>query len=359
MDFVVGLPRTKQGFDNIYVIVVRFSKMAHFVPCKTTHDACHIAQLFFKEVIRTHGLPMSIVSDRDSKFMSHFWKILWQNLGTNISFGSAYHPQIDGQTEVVNRSLGNLLRCLTKEYGHTWDQLLAQVEYAYNDTINRTTRKSPFEVIYGLHPRGILELRDLGNATTRSGYVEDFAQSIKEIDESVKQALNDNTTKIKQKVDERRKNLQFQVGDLVMVHLNKARLQQGVPNNLQMRRLGPCAILGKYGENAYKVDLRNEIGLSLVLNVADLVTYKGPIPYSYHSQTEVVDDVNSLQMPTKLSPRAEKITSSRIAKKTRHQTYWEHLVKWQGMDDAEASWVPETKFTKLGIDQNLIPKGVT
>lgn len=125
MDFVVGLPRAKQGFDRIYVIVDRFSKMANFVPCKTTHDACHIAHLFFKEVIRIYGLPMIIVSERDSKFMSHFWKTLWQKLGTNLSFGSSYHPQIHGKTEVVNRSLGNQLRCLTKEYGQTWDQVLS------------------------------------------------------------------------------------------------------------------------------------------------------------------------------------------------------------------------------------------
>lgn len=96
MDFVVGFPRTKQGFDSIYVIVDMFSKMAHFVPCKTTHDACHISQFFFKEVIRIHGFPMSIISDRDSNFMSHFSKTLWQKPGTNLSFGSAYHPQIDG-----------------------------------------------------------------------------------------------------------------------------------------------------------------------------------------------------------------------------------------------------------------------
>lgn len=91
--------------------------MAHFVPCKTTHDACDIANLFFIEVVRIHGLPLNIVSDRDTKFMSHFWKTLWHKFDTNLSFGSSYHPQIDGQTKVVNISLENFLRCLTKEYG--------------------------------------------------------------------------------------------------------------------------------------------------------------------------------------------------------------------------------------------------
>ena len=82
-------------------------------------------------------------------------------MGKNLSHSSACHPQIDGQTEVVNRVLGNLLRCLTKEYGQTWDQVIPQAEFSYNDSINRTIGKSPFQIVYGMHPWGVCELREL------------------------------------------------------------------------------------------------------------------------------------------------------------------------------------------------------
>jgi hypothetical protein len=135
--------------------------MAHFISCQKTSDATHIANLFFKEVVKLHEFPKSVVSNKDTKFLGHFWRNMWKHLRTNLLFSSTYHLQIGKQIEVVNKSLGKLLRSLVTEHHSQWDQILPQVEFSYNDSPNRITGKSPFQIVYGMHSRGILELRDM------------------------------------------------------------------------------------------------------------------------------------------------------------------------------------------------------
>jgi hypothetical protein len=175
MDFVLGLPKTVRGHDSICVVVDRFSNMAHFLPCAKTFDASRVAALFFTDVVRLHGVPTSIVSDRDVRFVSYFWKTLWAKMGTKLKFSSAFHPQTDGQTEVINRSLSNLLCCLVTDHHTTWDLLLPQAEFAYNSSVNRSTRLSPFEIVTGCRPQVPLDLTPLPLHSPTSQGAEDFS----------------------------------------------------------------------------------------------------------------------------------------------------------------------------------------
>jgi transposase InsO family protein len=158
MDFVLRLPRTKRGCDSIFVIVDRFSKMAHFISCHKTDDASHIADLFFKEIICLHGVPNTIVSDRDTKFLSHFWRTLLAKLGTKLWFSTTCHPQTDGQTDVVNRMLSTMLRAILKKNIKMWKECLPHVEFAYNHSLHSTTKMCPFEIIYGFLLRAPIDL---------------------------------------------------------------------------------------------------------------------------------------------------------------------------------------------------------
>ena len=147
MDFVLGLPRTRHGRDSIFVVVDRFSKMSHSIPCHKMDDASHIPNLFFRE--------------RDSKFLSYFWKTLWCKLGTKLLFSATCHPQIDGHTEVVNRTLSTLLRAIIKKIIKTWENYLPHVEFAYNSTIYSATKFLPFEIVYGFNPLTPLDISPL------------------------------------------------------------------------------------------------------------------------------------------------------------------------------------------------------
>jgi hypothetical protein len=320
--------------------------MAHFIPCQKTSDATHIANLFFKEIVRLHGLPKSIVSDRDTKFIGHFWRTLWKKLGTNLAFSSAYHPQMDGQTEVVNRSLGDLLRSLVMEHHSSWDNILPQAEFAYNDSVNRSTGKSPFQIVYGRQPRGVSELRDSEQTDTSSASAGEFAEAMKELHSRVKERLLKSNQEYKRRADQHRRQLQFEVGDLVLAHLRKERFPRGTYNKLKMKKIGPCKVLKKMGENAYEIELPEGIGISPIFNVSDLYPYKADEAGAEGDDQPEVQWQK--QMPVAEKPQMEQILNKRVGKKTRRKEYFEYLVKWKGHPVEDASWETEAEILKHG-----------
>ena len=204
-----------------FFVVDRFSKMAHFIPCKKTSDAKHIAELFFKEIVRLHRLPRSIFSDRDSKFVVYFWKTLLKKMGTKLKFSSTFHPKIDGQEEVVNRSLGDLLRCLVGDKPSNWEMVLAQAKFAYNNFVNISKGKTHFGIVTRIKPRGVLDLRDVVGEEKRSAEGEEFFGFMKSLHEEVKLKLEQSNQKYKENVDKSRRHHIFEDGIEVMVHLNK------------------------------------------------------------------------------------------------------------------------------------------
>ncbi|KAK1694553.1 hypothetical protein QYE76_011250, partial [Lolium multiflorum] len=149
MDFITGFPKSSKGNDSIWVVVDRLTKVAHFIPVKSTYQGPKLAELYISRIVSLHGTPKSIVSDRGSQFTSRFWQKVHEGLGTQLNFSTAYHPQTDGQTERVNQILEDMLRAYVLEYGSKWEDCLPCAEFSYNNIYQASLQMAPFEALYG------------------------------------------------------------------------------------------------------------------------------------------------------------------------------------------------------------------
>lgn len=216
---MLGLLRTPRQHDSIFVVVDCFSKMAHFIPCSKTSYVSKIAKLFFDEVVKLHGVPKFIVSNRDVKFVSFFWKILWKMLDTCLLFLCAYHPQ----TEVVNRSLGSFLHCLVRDHLVSWDHVLLIAEFVYNSFVNRTTGMSPFEIVIGYKPRALVDLRPMPTTYRPSGSASAFSHHIHSLHKEIRRRITISNDIYKRLANSHRVYREFHQRDQVMVRLRSAR----------------------------------------------------------------------------------------------------------------------------------------
>nr|GEW36017.1 putative reverse transcriptase domain-containing protein [Tanacetum cinerariifolium] len=161
---VKGLPRTPSGYDSIWVIVDRLTKSAHFLPVKTTDSIEKLTQLYLKEVVCRHGVPISIISDRDSKFTSRFWRSLQESLGTRLDMSTAYHPETDGQSERTIKTLEYMLRACVINFEGSWDRHLPLAELSYNNSYHASIKAAPFEALYGRKCRSLVGWSEVGDS---------------------------------------------------------------------------------------------------------------------------------------------------------------------------------------------------
>jgi hypothetical protein len=164
MDFIVGLPRTRDGYDSIWVIVDRLTKVAHFIPVRTTYTGIKLAELYMTRIVCLHGVPKKIVSDRGTQFTSRFWEKLHESMETKLNFSSAYHPQTDGQTERTKQILEDMLRACPLKHGESWDKSLLYAEFSYNNNYQASLKMASFEALYGRKCRTSLYLSQTGES---------------------------------------------------------------------------------------------------------------------------------------------------------------------------------------------------
>ena len=201
---------------------------------------------------------------------------MWKRFDTSLNYNSTSHPQTDGQTEVVNHTLGNLIRCILGEMPKQWDLELSQAEFAYNSLVSRSIGKSPFVIVYCVPPKQALDLVPLPELSGVSQAVENMAERIQVMQEEVRQKLEATNAKYKEAADKKRREKIFNVGDLVLVYLRNERFTVGTYNKLKDKKYGPFQITKKINNNAYVVALPPNMNISSTFNVADLYDYHPP-----------------------------------------------------------------------------------
>ena len=337
MDFVSGLPRTIKNFEAIWVIVDRLTKSAHFIPIRMDYPLERLAELYIEKIVSLHGIPSSIVSDRDPRFTSKFWEGLQRALGTKLRLSSAYHPQTDGQTERTIQSLEDLLRACVLEKGGAWDCYLPLIEFTYNNSFHSSIGMAPFEALYGRRCRTPLCWYESGeSAVVGPEIVQQTTEKIKMIQEKMRIAQS----RQKSYHDKRRKSLEFQEGDHVFLRVTPI---TGVGRALKSKKLtprfiGPYQILERIGEVAYRIALPPSLAnLHEVFHVSQLRRY-------IHDPSHVVQ-VDDVQVRDNLTVETSPMRiEDRELKQLRGKEIALVKVAWGGPAGGNVTWELESQM---------------
>ena len=350
MDFIVRLPVTAAGHDALLVVTDRLTKLVRCIPTTTAVTAPEVADLFVGNVVRLYGVPQEIVSDRDSKFTSEFWRALFKSLGTKLSMSSSYHPQSDGQSERSNQSVEQVLRCYVSAYNNDWDQHLALAEFSLNSAVSASTGFSPFRLMYGYEPSSPLQLivdalqkASGGGAGVRrvestAQLLERMAAELVQAKESIEHARQAAAVQ----ANKHRRDVSYKVGDEVLLSTANLRLA-GTSRKFTARWVGPFKVKQLVGPVAVELDLPSSIRLHPVVHVSQVKPWQADARWGERNAppAPIVDEGGEV------SYLVESILKHRIVRqgKSRRPGY-QYLVKWLGYPVWDCTWEPESQFPR-------------
>jgi hypothetical protein len=359
MDFIMSLPKTKNGHTAIATFVDRHSKMIHLWPCTDAVTAEQTMEIFLKAVWKHHGIPQEIVSDRDPRFVSDFWKALHKRLGTRFNMSTANHPQTDGQAERANGVVEEMLRSYTSIHQDDWDLHLDTVEYAYNDSEQASTGYTPFYACCGRHPHSPLSLLappprvDGQAATQEEESIEEFSARMAAQAETIHASLRAAQARQAEYANKKRRDLEFQVGDRVLLsaeHLRDRNLALGATRKLAGKYEGPFLVKRKVSRVAYELDFPPGgayAKIHPVIHVSRLREYIDPADPQFPGRT-----VRVPMEPIIVEGQARYV----IDCFTRHRRWGkkkqlQFLVQWLGYLPSESTWKPAEH-----LQMDLLPR---
>jgi hypothetical protein len=347
IDFIEALPRV-QGKTVILSVVDRFSKYCHFIPLAHPYTAQTVAQAFFADIVRLHGVPQSIVSDRDPVFTSVFWTELMRLTGTKLFMSSAFHPQTDGQTEAANRVIVMYLRCFTGDRPRQWLRWLPWAEYTYNTAYQSSLHETPFRVVYGRDP---LTIRSYEPGETRVDAVAQEMEDRTAFLDDVRYRLEQAQAVQKRVYDQHHRPVAYQVGDWALLRLRQrpaASLPRTTTGKLKPRFVGTYRVEEVINAVAVRLQLPQGACLHDVFHVGVLKKFVGtplatpPALPPTHNGAVV--------------PAPDKITAARVARGVRQV-----LVQWKDEPAASASWEDfddfRARFPTFQLEDELVFDG--
>jgi hypothetical protein len=334
MDFIVGLPRTPTGEDAIWVVVDRLTKSAHFIPMKVKDPMDKLARLYVQNIVRLHGVPSAIVSDRDSHFTSRFWQSLQKEMGTELKFSTAFHPQTDGQSKRTNQVLEDMLRACVLDFKGSWIQYLPLIEFAYNNSYQATIGMPPYEALYGRRCQSPLYWNDIGE---RQLLGPEMLQDTRDKVILIRQRMAAAQSRQKSYADNRRRVLEFEVGDQVFLKISPMRgvMRFGKKGKLSPRYVGPFEITQRVGKLAYRVALPADLaGMHDVFHVSMLRKYiPNPDLVIAYEPLEIQEGLTYKEVPVQILDRKEQVLRTKTIPIVK--------VLWRNHGVEEASWEAE------------------